>query len=71
MRRVLLVVSTIIPVAALAACASPTGPAPAFESCRSGKIPYGSCANGDFINPLGDFINPLGDDTTKTKNGGH
>ena len=74
MRRVLRVISTLIPVAALAACVSPMAPAPASASCLAGKVPYATCANkdfvnplGDFVNPLGDFVNPLGDDTTAVR----
>jgi hypothetical protein len=62
MRRALRIVTTIIPVAALAACVSPTAPSsPETTPCLAGKVPYATCANKDFINPLGDFINPLGD----------
>ena len=61
MRRVRRVISTLIPVAALAACVSPMAPAPASASCLAGKVPYATCANKDFVNPLGDFVNPLGD----------
>lgn len=61
MRRVLRVLSTIIPVAALAACASPTAPSPEAAPCLAGKVPYANCVNRDYINPLGDYINPLGD----------
>jgi len=61
MRRVLRVVSTLIPVAALAACVSPTAPSPASTPCLAGKVPYATCVNRDFVNPLGDFVNPLGD----------
>jgi hypothetical protein len=62
MRRVLRVVSTLIPVAALAACVSPTAPtSPESTPCVAGKVPYATCANPDYINPLGDYINPLGD----------
>ena len=67
MRRFLLVVGTIIPVATLAACTSPT--APSIESARclaGGKVPYASCANKDYTNPWGDYTNPWGDDTTQT-----
>jgi hypothetical protein len=73
MRRVLRVVSTLIPVAAFAACVSPTAPSPASTQCLAGKVPYATCVNkdyinpfGDYINPFGDYINPFGDDTTKT-----
>ena len=62
MRRVFRIVSTIIPVAALSACVSPTAPSSAEETpCLAGKVPYATCANRDFVNPLGDFVNPLGD----------
>ena len=61
MRRVLRVVSTVIPVAALAACTSPMAPAPASTPCLAGKVPYATCVNGDYVNPLGDYVNPLGD----------
>lgn len=63
MRPALRLLSTIIPVVALAACAVPTAPEESQTSC--GKVPSAKCANGDFVNPLGDFVNPLGDDTTK------
>lgn len=72
MRRGLFVLSTLVLVGALAACASPTGLAPT-TACLAGKIPYATCENrdyvnplGDYVNPLGDYVNPLGDDTTKT-----
>lgn len=65
MRPVFRLLSTIIPVVALAACAVPTAPE-ASQTCLAGKVPNMKCANGDFVNPLGDFVNPLGDDTTKT-----
>ena len=61
MRRVLRVVSTFIPIAALAACVSPTAPASEATPCLAGKVPYANCVNRDFVNPLGDFVNPLGD----------
>ena len=62
MRRVLRVVTTIVPVVALAACVSPTAPStPETTACLAGKVPYATCANKDYINPLGDYINPLGD----------
>jgi len=61
MRRVLRVVSTLIPVAALAACVSPLAPAPETAPCLAGKVPYATCANRDYINPWGDYINPWGD----------
>jgi hypothetical protein len=61
MRRVLRVVTVLIPVATLAACVSPTAPSEEPAPCVAGKVPYATCANKDFINPLGDFINPLGD----------
>jgi hypothetical protein len=62
MRRLVRVITTILPVAALAACVSPTAPAPSAEvQCTSGKIPYASCGNRDYVNPLGDYVNPLGD----------
>lgn len=61
MRRVLRVLSTFVPVAALAACVSPTAPSSAATSCPAGKVPYATCENRDLINPLGDLINPLGD----------
>jgi len=73
MRPALRLLSTIIPVVALAACSLPTAPEASQTSCLAGKVPYTRCANsdfvnplGDFVNPLGDFVNPLGDDTTKT-----
>ena len=73
MRRVLRVVSTFIPVAAFAACVSPTAPSPASTSCLGGKVPYATCVNKDYVNPFGDYVNPFcdyvnpfGDDTTKT-----
>ena len=52
---------TVFPVLALAACASPTAPASFGNSCPSGKVPYATCANPDYINPVGDYINPVGD----------
>lgn len=61
MRPVLRVVATVIPVAALAACVSPTAPATDEAKCVAGKVPYATCENRDYINPLGDYINPLGD----------
>lgn len=62
MRRVLRVVSTLIPIAALAACVSPMAPAEATAPpCLSGKVPYATCVNRDYVNPLGDYVNPLGD----------
>lgn len=61
MRRTFRVIATVIPVAALGACVSPTAPAPASTECVSGKVPYATCGNRDYINPLGDYINPLGD----------
>jgi hypothetical protein len=61
MRRLLRVVTTLIPVAALAACASPTAPTAESTPCLAGKVPYATCVNKDFVNPLGDFVNPLGD----------
>ena len=61
MRRLLRVLITVVPVAALAACVSPTAPAPAATQCMSGKVPNATCENRDYINPLGDYINPLGD----------
>ncbi|NUQ12479.1 MAG: hypothetical protein HUU26_09180 [Gemmatimonadaceae bacterium] len=61
MRRVLRLVATVIPVVALSACISPTSPAPSSTECLAGKVPYTSCGNRDYINPLGDYINPLGD----------
>lgn len=83
MRRDLRVVSTLISVAALAACVSPTAPSPASTQCLAGKVPYATCVSkdyinpfgdyinpfGDYINPLGDYINPFGDDSTKTGGG--
>lgn len=66
MRPALRLLSTIIPVVALAACAAPTAPEASETSCLAGKVPYARCASSDFVNPLGDFVNPLGDDTTKT-----
>lgn len=60
MRRILRLVTTLIPVAALAACVSPTAPAES-SPCVSGKVPYANCANRDYVNPLGDYVNPLGD----------
>jgi len=62
MRRVVQVITTLLPAALLAACASPTAPAQA--SCDTGKVPYASCENKadrDYINPLADYINPLAD----------
>jgi hypothetical protein len=59
--RVLRVVSSIIPLAALAACTSPMAPAPVNAPCLSGKVPYATCENRDYVNPLGDYVNPLGD----------
>ena len=61
MRRVIRVTMTVIPVAALAACASPMAPAAADTSCMAGKVPYATCVNRDYVNPLGDYVNPLGD----------
>jgi hypothetical protein len=61
MRRVLRVVMTVIPVAALAACTSPMAPEAAAPKCLAGKVPYATCVNGDYINPQGDYINPQGD----------
>ena len=61
MRRVLRVSMIVIPVAALAACTSPMAPVAPEQSCLAGKVPYATCANRDYINPLGDYINPLGD----------
>jgi hypothetical protein len=61
MRRVLRVVISLIPVAALAACVSPTAPASESTACVAGKVPYASCVNRDYVNPLGDYVNPLGD----------
>jgi len=61
MRRLLRVATSLIPVAALAACASPMAPAPASTQCLSGKVPYATCVNPDYVNPLGDYVNPLGD----------
>lgn len=61
MRRILRLVTTVVPVVALSACASPTAPAEAEAPCLAGKVPYATCANRDFVNPLGDFVNPLGD----------
>ena len=76
MRRVLRVVSTLIPVVALAACVSPTAPSTpdlTDQKCLAGKVPYATCVNRDYVNPLGDYVNPLGDyvnplgrDTTRT-----
>ena len=60
MRRVTRLVVTVVPVVALAACASPTAPV-SFDNCPSGKVPYATCANRDYINPVGDYINPVGD----------
>lgn len=60
MRRILRLVTAIIPVAALAACVSPTAPATS-TSCMAGKVPYSTCENRDYVNPLGDYVNPLGD----------
>jgi hypothetical protein len=59
MRRAFLLVS-VIPAAALTACASPTAPS-ATTPCLAGKVPYATCANRDYVNPLGDYVNPLGD----------
>jgi ABC-type oligopeptide transport system substrate-binding subunit len=61
MRRVFRVLSTLVPVAALTACVSPTAPSPASTSCQSGKVPNATCVNPDYVNPLGDYVNPLGD----------
>jgi hypothetical protein len=61
MRRVHRLVITVIPVIALAACASPTAPVSSENSCPAGKVPYASCANRDYVNPIGDYVNPLGD----------
>ena len=61
MRRVTRLVVTVVPVVALAACASPTAPAAFENACPSGKVPYATCANPDYINPMGDYINPMGD----------
>lgn len=67
MRRFLLVVGTFIPVAALAACASPTAPSGESERCLvGGKVPYAGCSSRDVVNPWGDVVNPWGDDTTHT-----
>jgi hypothetical protein len=52
---------TVIPIAALAACASPMAPAQADTACMAGKVPYATCVNRDYVNPLGDYVNPLGD----------
>jgi hypothetical protein len=60
MRRVIRLVSTVLPVAALAACASPTAPEEP-KACLAGKVPYATCVNPDYVNPLGDYVNPLGD----------
>ncbi len=61
MRRVIQVITTALPVAILAACASPTAPFQA--ACITGKVPTASCErpNRDYVNPLGDYVNPLGD----------
>jgi hypothetical protein len=59
--RVLRVVSSLISLAALAACTSPMAPAPVTAPCLSGKVPYATCENRDYVNPLGDYVNPLGD----------
>ena len=61
MRRVFRVVTTIIPVAAFAACVSPTAPSSEEPRCLAGKVPYATCVNHDYVNPLGDYVNPLGD----------
>lgn len=61
MRRVIRLVSTVLPVAALAACVSPTAPSEEPKTCLAGKVPYASCVNRDYVNPLGDYVNPLGD----------
>jgi hypothetical protein len=61
MRRVLRVSMIVIPVAVLAACTSPMAPVAPEQSCLAGKVPYATCVNRDYINPLGDYINPLGD----------
>ena len=45
--------------ATLAACASPTAPAPL--ACQNAKIPYARCTNNDYVNPMGDYVNPMGD----------
>ena len=74
MRRAFRVVTTIIPVAALAACVSPTAPSSEEPRCLAGKVPYASCANKDYVNPIGninplaDYVNPIGRDTVR--NGG-
>ena len=61
MRRVLRLVSIVIPIAALAACASPTAPDASASCAIPGRTNTGTCVNRDFVNPLGDFVNPLGD----------
>lgn len=61
MRRVVRLVSTLIPFVALAACVSPTAPSATSPSCTAGKVPYATCVNPDYVNPLGDYVNPLGD----------
>jgi hypothetical protein len=61
MRRVHRLVITVVPVIALAACASPTAPVSFENSCPSGKVPYATCANRDYVNPVGDYVNPVGD----------
>ena len=72
MRPINRLFAIIVPVAILAACSSPMAPSP-VNSCPSGKVPYATCANpdyvnplGDYVNPLGDYVNPLGDDTIRT-----
>jgi hypothetical protein len=48
-------------VAALAACTSPMAHVAPEQSCLAGKVPYATCVNRDYVNPLGDYVNPLGD----------
>jgi hypothetical protein len=60
MRRTIRLAVFVASSAALAACTSPTAPAP--QACRSNaKIPYSSCPTKDYVNPAGDYVNPAGD----------
>jgi hypothetical protein len=61
MSRIHRLVITVVPVIAFAACASPTAPVAFDNSCPSGKVPYATCANRDYVNPVGDYVNPVGD----------
>ena len=60
MRPAVRVITAVLPVAILAACASPTSPSE--SPCLSGKVPYATCQNpnGDYVNPMGDYVNPMG-----------